>query len=247
MSHIAALPPDRWPDLVAALNGLAVQRHLQAFFNNATAENEIDRVGWSARLNPLQFADYMMEVESNYRGGKSNYFLLRHYTLVLTRNGALLHHRLQVDFTNNTPYSVHYTLEFVNYEATARLYVSPASTSISGDLRALKFPYPSPPVGTAVLAGWLPIVNCCGSHGEVVLDYDTPWPAQAKNTHQIYWQKQPGTGNDTIDVIWNDGLGATFRTSGSLSQDQVITLALSGVTLTPGHPAQATLPSLSLG
>jgi hypothetical protein len=48
-------------------------------------------------------------------------------------------------------------------------------------------------------------------------------------------------------VTWNDGNSHTYTVSGDLGQDRVITLRLTGVTLTAGQPAQATLPSLSLG
>jgi hypothetical protein len=81
----------------------------------------------------------------------------------------------------------------------------------------------------------------------VVFEYDTPWPTQAAGDEQIYWQKQPGTINDKIDVIWNDGSGHTYRTAGDLGQDRVITMTPTGVTLNPGHPTQATVPILGLG
>jgi hypothetical protein len=244
MSRITSLSPEQWPALITALSGLAVDRNLQAYFNDARNEDEIDRVGWSGRVNAAGVADFMMEVESNYGGGKANYFLQRHYTMVLTRNGNVLHHKVTIDYTNNMPF---YTRDFVNYRATLRLYVRPDATFTSNNLQAVQYAYSSPPAGTVALTGWLPIVNCCGGQAQAVLEYDTPWPVSVKGTHEIYWQKQPGTVNDTIDVIWSDGSGHTYRTSGALSQDQVITLTGMGVTLTPGHPALATLPSLSLG
>jgi putative NADPH-quinone reductase len=80
-----------------------------------------------------------------------------------------------------------------------------------------------------------------------VFRYDTPWTAQAGATETIYWQKQPGTLNDAIDVTWNEGAGHTYKAGGSLAQDRIITLSSTAVTLTAGQPAQATLPSLSLG
>jgi hypothetical protein len=48
-------------------------------------------------------------------------------------------------------------------------------------------------------------------------------------------------------VIWYNGSGSKYTVTGGLSQDQVITLTATGLTLTAGHPAQATLPSLGLG
>lgn len=65
-------------------------------------------------------------------------------------------------------------------------------------------------------------------------------------TDQVYFQKQPGTVADQVNVTWNDGFGHTYNTSGEFGQDLPITPSLTGVTIAAGHPAQATLPSLSL-
>ena len=77
--------------------------------------------------------------------------------------------------------------------------------------------------------------------------YDTPWQADGRGESQIYWQKQPGTLNDTIVVKWNDGAGHAYTVRGDLGQDRVINFSSKGITITPGQPAQAQLPSLSLG
>jgi len=95
--------------------------------------------------------------------------------------------------------------------------------------------------------GWLPRVACHGGKGQAVFTYDTQWQVDDQGGYTMYWQKQPGTLADAIDVTWNDGDGHTYTASGSLAQDRAITLLPTTVTLTPGQPAQATLPSLSLG
>ena len=86
-----------------------------------------------------------------------------------------------------------------------------------------------------------------GNGKTMVFDWDTPWLPNHRGEEQIYWQKQPGTVNDTVDVIWHDGNGRTFQTSGDLAQDRVITLAPRGVTLTQGQLGTFQLPNLSLG
>jgi hypothetical protein len=95
--------------------------------------------------------------------------------------------------------------------------------------------------------GWLPDIECCGGKGQATFEFDTPWPVGVEGGNQIYWQKQPGVINDAVDIVWNDGTGHTFRVSGNLNQDRVITLMPTGVTIAAGQPAQAALPSLSLG
>ena len=242
MSKVASLPPDRWPALITTLNALAVQRHLQAYFNNASVETEMDRVGWSGRVNPSAAADFMMQVESNYEGGKADYFLVRKYTLALSRSGNVLHQRLTIDYTNNYPA---YVGSFLTYIATSRLLLGSNTVAVSDNLGRPRYAYPSPPAGTKAMAGWLPVVGCCGGRGEAVFTYDTPWPASTTSGFGIYWQKQPGTAADAVTVIWNDGDGKAYRATGTLAEDTMITLTSSGVSLTAGQTAQATIPSLS--
>lgn len=245
MERVSALTPAQWPKLIGDLNGLAEARHLQAYFNDGAAEAEMNRVGWSGVLNSTGAADYMMEVESNYSGSKANYFLTRRYSIVLTRSGVLLHHKVTVDFVNNTPASSHV---LVGYKVNIRLYVGGTASALSGNLLPVRYANPLPPTGYQAFDGWLPEISCCGGSGQAVFEYDTPWPLELRGfEYKIYWQKQPGTDADNVDVTWNDDSGPTYHTSGDLSQDRVIRMSSSKVILAPGHPAEATLPSLSLG
>jgi hypothetical protein len=242
MERVASLPPDRWPTLLSILNGLASERHLQAYFNDAALEDEMDRIGWSGRLN-TNHSEFLMEVESNYYGTKSNYWVNRHYSIALSRNGGLLHHRIAVDVVNSEPCGLE---ERGTYWANIRVYVSGLASSLSHNLRAVRYGNPAPPPDTKMMDGWL-FVNCSGGHSQGVFEYDTPWPARDKAGWTIYWQKQPGTGPDGFDVSWDygDGVGED-KATWALGQDRVFTLLPSGLSLRAGNPAEATLPSLGL-
>jgi len=244
MDRVASLPADRWPALISALNSLATARHLQAYFNNDTVQKEIDRAGWSGILNPTGAPDFMMEVENNLGPTKANYFIVRKFSVELTRNGATLHHKVTVDITNNMPYEYR-PQEY--YRAYLGLYVNAAAWAGSHDLRRVRYQSPAPPAGTVLIDGWLPSFHGYGHSAHAVFEYDTHWSADARGEGKIYWQKQPGTLDDKIDIIWHDGGGHTYTTSGDLGQDRVITLSMLGVTITPGQAGQANLPSLSLG
>ncbi|MHB8502279.1 MAG: DUF4012 domain-containing protein [Candidatus Acidiferrales bacterium] len=244
MNRVATLPPAKWPALIAALNDLAASRHLQAYFNNAIVEKEIDQVGWSGTLNPTGARDYMMEVESNLGGTKANYFVVRHFTVELTRIGAMLHHKVTIDITDNMPYAYRPS-EY--YSAYLRLYVSDDASSTSDNLRRVKYPNPAPPTGTQMIDGWVPLFHGYGHSGQAVFEYNTPWLGNGRGEEEMYWQKQPGTLNDKVDVTWNDGSGHVYTASDNLAQDRVISFSAKGVTITSGQPAKAQLPSLSLG
>lgn len=244
MKRVTSLPADRWPTLTSSLNALASERHLQVYFTNDLAEEEINRVGWSGAVNPSRAQDYMMEVESNYNGDKTNYFLARQYSVVLTRNGGMLHHQVMVDLVNNEPCG---SEAQTSYRVNVRLYIGNNASSVSDNLIPVGTPNPVPPPGTRLLDGWLPDIGCSGGQGSALFAYYTPWPAQDGNHDQIYWQKQPGTFTDSIDVVWNDGSGASSRVSAELGQDRVISLSLAGVMLSVGQPTQASFPSLNVG
>jgi hypothetical protein len=243
MGRIASLTPDAWPALLSTLNGLAGQRHLQAYFNDAAVQGEIARIGWSGGLNLGSASDFMMEVESNYYGTKSNYFVTRHYSIALVRSGSTLRHEIAVDVVNNEPCGIE---DRTLYRGNIRLYVAASAYSMSDNLVAVVYSNPAPPNQTKLLDGWL-LVNCGGGRGQAVFDYDTPWPSQNNAVQQIYWQKQPGTLADTIHVTWSTGDGQTHTADGTLSEDRVLSLSSAGVNLSAGKPAQANLPSLSLG
>jgi hypothetical protein len=247
MERVSTLPADKWPLLIATLNDMASAHHLQAYFNNATVEKEIQRIGWSGIVNPAQSKDFMMEVESNLGGSKANYFLDRHYTVDLTRNGGYLHHIVKVDLVNNSPWALHPN-EY--YRVFLRLFVKDTSSEGATNLRSPRYPSLGPPAGTRMMQGWLPLIPGIGGENQAVFEYDTVWNGDARGQHQIYWQKQPGADAkvpDKIDVIFHDGAGHTFTVKGDLAQDRVITASPKGVAIGPGLKGQAVLPSLSLG
>jgi hypothetical protein len=243
LQRVVALPASQWPQLIASLNDMAASRHLQAWFANGDAQKAIDQYGWSAVMKPKAATDYMMETEDNLGGTKANYFMDRHYKIELTRNGGTLHHKMSVQVWDNMPYSYRPN-EF--YRAYVRLYVSDKATGLSNDLTRPYYKNPPPPAGTLMSDGWFTI-HGYGHDRVTVFEWDTPWQPNGRGQQQIYWQKQPGTLVDNVDIIWNDGNGHQHRVSGNLAQDRVITLAPTGVTFLPGQLGTAQLPSLGLG
>lgn len=244
MNRVATLPPAQWPALIGALNDLTTARHLQAYFNSASVEKTLTQFGWTGILNPTGANDYMMEVESNLGGTKANYFLVRHFTVELTRGPSVLYHKVTIDLTDNMPFDYR-PGEY--YRAYLRLYVSSSASSGADNLRPAKYPNPAPPAGTAMIDGWVPTFHGYGHSAQAVFTYNTPWIADGRGESQIYWQKEPGTLADAVTVKWNDGNGHVYTVASDLGQDRVISFSTRGVSITAGQAAQAKLPSLSLG
>ena len=244
MSRIVTLSPSQWPALLGALNQLASERHLQAYFNTQNVQKQLTLFGWTGVLNPTSASDFMMEVEANLGGTKANYFIVRHFTVEITRIGNTLHHKVTIDLTDNMPFDYR-PQEY--YSAYLRLYVSETASSTIDNLRRPKYPNPTPPAGTRMIDGWVPLFHGYGHSASAVFVYDTPWMANGREQSSIYWQKQPGTLTDAITVNWNDGYGHIYTVNGNLGQDQVINFSSRGISLDAGQSAQAKLPSLSLG
>jgi hypothetical protein len=247
---VVTLQPAQWPALVGALNDLAASHHIQVYFNNADVEKTVTQYGWAGVMQNSGASDYLMEVEANLGGTKANYYVFRHFTLELTHDRTNLHHRLSVEITNNTPY-VYQGHDY--YSVYARLLMSNNTAAWTNNLLhgppgfvARTLPGPPPPAGLQQTEGWMNVKGY-GNKITLVFNWDTPWTPNHRGEEQVYWQKQPGTNNDKVDVIWNDGNGHIYRTSGDLGQDRVITLASKGVTLTQGQVGTFQLPSLSLG
>ena len=136
------------------------------------------------------------------------------------------------------------TEDRVTYKANVRLLVGGTASGATSNLRQVKYQDPPPPTGLHVINGWVD-VPCCGRTGRAIFEYDTPWhPA---SNYELYWQKQPGTANDFVEVFWNDGSGHRFTARGDLNGDRAIRLTASGVFLTNASAASAMLPTLNFG
>ena len=243
LQRIVSLQPSQWPALLGTLNSLAATRDLQVYFNNADVEKAMTEYGWAGTQKPSAAPDYMMEVEANLGGTKANYFVTRHYTVELTRSGNTLHHKISVAILDSMPY-LYRPNEY--YRAYIRMFIGASASAASDNLILPKYGSPAAPAGMSQLDGWVTMPGY-GNNRIAVFQWDTPWQPNGRGQEQVYWQKQPGTQSDIVDIVWNDGNGHTYKVSGDLGRDRVITLAPTGVTLLQGQVGTAQLPSLSLG
>jgi len=136
----------------------------------------------------------------------------------------------------------------VSYNGYYRLFVPGAATGRrASNITPDSYPYTNPPPGTAVIDGWN--LFAAGAtrtaRHAVVYTWDTQWSADPSGQHQIYWQKQPGTANDAVKVVWKAD-GRTWTAGSDLSVDRVIAVGPAGVMIAVGHAAQVELPKLSL-
>ena len=250
IGRLSTLSPEQWPKLAEVMNAAIASRHLQVDFNDAAVENEMVRFGWSAGVNPAQAKDFILETEDNFGGNKTNHFIARHYNLTLTKQGNQLHHTITIDLADNAPqipdgnfYSAYLRLYTTARAANLKLSLTPASgyhpVPAPGDS---KFEMPTG-IQMAHARFLINVVRGQAGHQRITIDYDQPWTPDQSGAHEIYWQKQPGTLNDTVDITWIDG-AHTYRTTGDLGGDRLIKLSAAGIKFEPAQSATAHLPQL---
>ena len=246
MQKVTELRSDQWPQLVTVLNTLATQRHLQTYFNNASAQDEIARYGWSGDLLATRAPDFIYPLEANYGGNKANYFLTRAYDVTLTHSGGLLHHRIVENLTLDASKAPPHYNPF--YRAYYRLYAPADATGLRiGNVKPSNHRLTAAPGGSTVVDGWQQINPDRGGHGtlQVTFEYDSPWKPDGAGTHTVYWQKQPGIDRDAVTLHFSDG-GRTYNATTNLTTDRVLHLSARGITVEEGHAATAKLPGLSV-
>lgn len=246
MQRLVSLDSGQWLGLIQVLNQLATARHLQLSFTSDRAQAEMERLGLAGDLAVAGHEDFLYPAEANFGGNKANYFLTRRLQLALSRSGSALRHVLTEDLSldlGRAPAGY-----VVPYSFFARVLLPAAATDVrvSGLDRADR-PSMTPPAGTALVEGSASMQPGSPGHtAHLVVTYtwDTPWSEDASGVHAIYWQKQPGVGQDQLTVTW-DGGGAAATAKSDLSTDRLVQVGPGGkVAIVQGDAAQVSLPRL---
>jgi hypothetical protein len=102
VARLVSLPPERWTEVLAALEDIGARRDLLAWLADPEAQALVDEAGWSGRVAQGD-ADYLYVVESNVAPTSK-------YNLVVDRSDSLLvrldedgdaTHRLRLDWRND--------------------------------------------------------------------------------------------------------------------------------------------------
>jgi hypothetical protein len=241
VSSLSHLPPGDLTKLVGIVQDMVRGRHLQVHFDDETVQQQAARLGFSEVLNPQKAADFMLETEDNYGGSKSDYFITRGFRLELTHTDSVLRHRLTVSLHDgadaNRPYDgpQYYAYLRVTMPAGAtHVTMSSARSTEYAPIEAPARRTQVPPAGAQVEGGWIFILVGQGLSGnyQATFTWDTPWAPDGGGTSSLYWEKQPGTVKDAVQVTWTSG-GATASATSDLSQDRLVTFGSSGVVISP--------------
>lgn len=244
VARLSHLPPASLPKLVGIVQEMVRGRHLQLHFDSASVERQTGRLGASEVLNPTGAADFLLETEDNYGGSKANYFLQRRFRLDLTHSSSLLQHRLTVDLHDGAPPDTgtvgpHYYayLRITVPADAAHVTITSAKSAEYAPIQAPARHTQVPPAGAQVAGGWIFVLVGPGLSGnyQATFTWDTPWRPGPDGSAVLYWQKQPGTVHDAVQVTWTPAAGTTSSSTGELNEDQLVTLSPSGLRLQPAQ------------
>ena len=251
VAGLSHLKPADLPRLLGIVQDMTRARHLQVHFDSAGVQHEAGRLGATDALDPTGAGDFLLETEDNYGGSKANYFLERGFTLELSRSGSLLHHRLTVDLHDRAPVDEPYIGP--HYYAYLRITVPAGATgvTVTSDPSPEYAPIQPPagrtqaaPAGGQVAGGWIfiDVGQELSGRYRATFTWDTPWAPGPDGAVRIYWQKQPGTLHDPVQVTWASPRGPRSAT-GDLSMDRIISLRSERVGIDPApSPARVSPP-----
>jgi hypothetical protein len=241
VADLSHLRPADLPRLVAIVEDQVRGRHLQVHFDNPEVQRQAGRLGASDALNSTRLSDFLLETEDNYGGSKANFFLDRSFRLDLSLIGSRLRHSLTVDLHDRAPADRPWIGP--DYSAYLRVTVPGTATGVamesapSTEYAPIQAPFRRSqvdPPGSQVVGGWIFITVGEGLSGryQATFTWETPWAPGPAGSDYLYWQKQPGTVHDSVQITWNSGAG-TYAVSGDLSGDRLVELRREGLTIAP--------------
>lgn len=137
-SRLRALPPTRWPEVIAAVARAADERHIQLYFEAPLLQRVVHALGWDGAYPPPA-DDFLAVVDSNWRlGNKANLVTDQalDYRVEIGADGATTA-ELTISYENRgTDHLSFSTLDmpFVHqatYDADVRVYVPHGSRRLS--------------------------------------------------------------------------------------------------------------------
>lgn len=204
-------------------------RHILGFLHNKDSQSAISQLGWDGGLknskckvqNSKCLEDYLMVVDNNVGVNKANYGLSRSFLLNNTINKDEITHELTVSYLNKSSAQNGYK----NY---LRLYVPSGAVlssvvilnSTTGERKAVQTDV-SKEHERDVFGTLVEVPQ--GQTRQVLFSWQIPNPHGAKSL-AFLWQKQPGTGEDPINILYksSDNLKIRLTPAASLTQGDVV-------------------------
>lgn len=218
LEKIFSLKKEDFPKLVDELGRSLEERHLQIYLNNNQINSLLAENKWDGQLVDTE-GDYLYVVNANLGGTKSNYYVENKMTYEInsmTRDG-LLRANLYLDYKNNAendawpggPYTDYVRVlvqdgskltggKIINNAGEETDIFEDVVVSKVGDYTSFEISFKLLPKESVRL----------------VINYDLPQNvsiAKEGSFYTLYWQKQPGTSEDSYSFIFNPPFGSVME------------------------------------
>ncbi|MBT6401132.1 NAD-dependent epimerase/dehydratase family protein [candidate division WWE3 bacterium] len=240
LEGIFALSSEDMPKLMTEVTKALEERHLMISLSDSTFGAELEKKGWDGSLKDISASDYLYVVNSNVGGTKANYFVRNNmeYTVTSQTRDGLLRGVLSLKYNHTGtdlawpggPYKDYVrvlTQEGSNLTGAAVSYDGGQNKDIFEDIVITKEgKYNS----FETLIELAPQQNAT-----LTFYYDLPSDlsiTQTNKDYNLYWQKQPGTKEDSIIFRFEPPFGMTANghnlvsTETQLDTDRAFSLQL---------------------
>jgi hypothetical protein len=190
VERLMTTPASAWPSLGQLLQDACLRHDLQVSLHDQSVQPVAQRFHCTGEMDRAP-GDYVMAVDANLNGGKSNYWLER------TFSGQV---RLKPDGTAVHAMTIHYKnpaapspLSF-DYRNYLRVFIPSDArvTNVTG-LNQISVATES---GRTVVGGWMSAAR--GKTLTVTVAYEVPGAWSSASGYRFYWQKQAGTRDDPL-------------------------------------------------
>lgn len=231
LEQMSQMTPEQWQHVVTMLYRAVQEKHLMVYSGDAQAQQLLDELEWSGRQQPSGLSDYLMVVNTNIAGGKTDRVVatsLRHEVVVSPRGQLTV--TLTITRTHQGQRGDPFT--GVQNNSYLRVYVPGGSQLLTAsgfavpegavfepavldydddvDLHAIEGPHQRDPLsqvetyqeqGKTVFAHWLAVTP--GEQKSAMLEYRLPFTlSEANGAYTLLAQKQPGTlGDELLSIL----------------------------------------------
>ncbi|MEA3293175.1 MAG: hypothetical protein U9P88_01785, partial [Patescibacteria group bacterium] len=171
------------------------EKNILLFFKNSGEQEIINKLGWSGQVDQSYQGDYLMIVEANLGGGKSNAFIEREIEYFVDLSKDIPVANLKIKYTHSNVKKDWFNDD---YRAYLRIYVPNeswllASSGMENETEFLD------EFGKTVFGNW--IVIPAGETKTVEFSYLLPNRFKDETDYQILVQKQPGINNLHLNLM----------------------------------------------
>ncbi|MBI4040028.1 DUF4012 domain-containing protein [Candidatus Daviesbacteria bacterium] len=202
------------PDLINTGVRLAGEKHLMFYMHDDKTQTALSKLGWTGDVKQTA-GDYLMVIDSNFAGGKSNLYVEEKVTYEV--DAKALKAKVTIEYKNPQPFNTWLNGIYRDY---VRIYVPSGSRLILAKGSDVEVTTISSDLGKTAFEAF---VTVRPQNSRVLsFEYSLPQNYVAGNNYPLLIQKQPGARDYKYEIKINGRTKSNFV----LTQDNSLNLSL---------------------